>query len=274
MKVTGHEVTGVILSPVTFSFFFVYVWMVRSRRFRRLRRRGLPLRRYRRRRTTRLYRRRRTRSRVPRQTRVVTRTFTILSNVQTTVAYNTNQGTGGTLAIKLSDFADGLAFAPGFDQFRINWAKFSFVPQADRNTLYQIEGAAAGTSVASMGVPAWGAYIDWDDVDTAPTSINNIIQNRGKWAPWPRSVHVSWKPKPLQMLYKSGTATGYALLQRPTWIDVVDSGTPHYGLKWYFAYPHSTNIAKTGTMILPYYSKTTISVSFKNPLPAASNGNI
>lgn len=245
--------------------------MVRSRRRLSRSRRRLRPRRYRLRRRRVLRRRSR---RTPRQTGIVTRTFTLLNNNVLSVIWSSAQGTAGVHAVQLSQHADALAFAAGFDQFRINWCRYSMIPTADRNTLYQVEGAGTGTSCATAGLPMWGAFVDLDDIDTPASGINNIIQHRGKYATWPRSVSLKWQPRPLAMVYKSSTTTGYSLISKNAWLDVNDNTVPHYGIKWYFAHPHSTSSADTSPMLLPYLSKITISVSFKHFLPGATVGNI
>lgn len=195
----------------------------------------------------------------------------VFTNTQD-VLWSSPQGQAGYTPITLAAHADALAFAGRYDQYRINWARVTFRPQSDRMGLYQEIGTGAGTFVNSE-VPSWGCYVDQDDETTLPSGINSVIGHGGRWKPWPGVVSKRWVPKPLGMLYKSSTTTGYQLIPKSCWIDCNDSSVPHYGLKWYFSFPHRTAMTQNSPYPLRYFSEITLNISFKNPLPTAAVGN-
>ena len=272
MKVTGHEVTGVILAPVTSVTFFFTAWMVRYYRRRRLRRRARPLRRYRRPRYN-LSSRRRSSRKTPRATRVVTRTFKVLTNNTRAIKWDDAQGEGAVIALKLAEYSTANDEASHYDQYRINWAKFSFKPSGTLNGPYQDEIVENGLSVGKLGPPMIGAYVDHDDDATVPSSINACITRGGKMATWPNKLTMKWKPRPLTMLYESTATTAYGLRSRSTWVDCTDTACPHYGLKSYLAYPHVVDSSKTYKSVWHWTSLFEFSVSFRNKL-GYNMGNI
>ena len=191
--------------------------MVRYLRRYRLRRRARPLRRYRRPRYN-LRRRRRSSRSTPRATRVVTRTYKTLLTTTRVVKWDDPQGEGTALAIKLTDYSAASDEAAHYDQFRINWAKWTFKPSGNLNGAYQDEVVENGLSVGKLGPPMIASYVDHDDDSTVPSSINACITRGGKMATWPNKLTMKWKPRPLTMLYESTSTTAYGLRSRPTWV--------------------------------------------------------
>lgn len=272
MKVTGHEVTGVILAPVTSFTFFFNAWMVRYYRRRyRLRRRARPLRRFPMRRTrSRKYRK----SRLPRQNRLITRTFKKVTVASEVITYATAQGEAASFAVRISDNADAAAMASNFDQYRINWAKWRFEPHSQRNSTYEDSSQYNAVNVATCGPPAIAAYIDRDDITTSLQSCNDALQRGGRMAFWPKPLTFKWRPRVTPMYYKDAVSTAYGPSSKPVWIDCNDQSVPHYGLKSYFAYPHSTSSSKTADVVYHYSLHVTFSVTFRDRLPFALVGNI
>lgn len=272
MKVTGHEVTGVILAPVTSFTFFFNAWMVRYYRRRRLRRPARRLRRFPMRRTrSKKYRK----SRLPRQNRLITRTFKKVTIASAVVQYMTAQGEASSFAVKISDNADAAAMASNFDQYRINWAKWRFEPHSHRNsTLEDSSAVNNNANVATAGPPAIAAYIDRDDITTSLQSCNDAVQRGGRMAFWPKPLTFKWRPRVTPMYYKDAVSTAYGPSSKPVWIDCNDQAVPHYGLKSYFAYPHDTSSSRTSVAVYHYSLHVTFSVTFRDRLPFALVGNI
>lgn len=246
--------------------------MVRYLRRYRLRRRARPLRRYRRPRYN-LRRRRQSSRSTPRATRVVTRTYKTLLSTSRVVQWDSAQGEGTALAIKLTDYSAASDEAAHYDQYRVNWAKWTFKPSGALNTPYQDEAVLAAPSVGKLGPPMIAAYVDHDDDSTVPSSINACITRGGKMATWPNKLTMKWKPRPLTMLYESVATTAYGLRSRPTWVDCSDSACPHYGIKTYIALPHLVDPAKTQKSLWNWTSLLTFSVSFRHKL-GYNMGNI
>lgn len=210
---------------------------------------------------------------MPRATRVVTRTFKILTNNTRVIKWDDAQGEGAVIALKLTDYTAASDEASHYDQFRINWAKFSFKPSGALNTPYQEDSVNNSASTGALGPPMIGAYVDHDDDATVPSSINACITRGGKMATWPNKLTMKWKPRPLTMLYESAATTAYGLRSRPTWVDCSDTACPHYGLKTYLAFPHVVEAAKTLKSVWHWTSLFTFSVSFRDKL-GYNMGNI
>lgn len=247
--------------------------MVRYLRRYRLRRRARPLRRYRRPRYN-LRRRRRSSRSTPRATRVVTRTYKTLLSTTRVVQWDSPQGEGTALAIKLTDYSAASDEAAHYDQFRINWAKWTFKPSGALNTPYQEDSVYdSSRATGKLGPPIIAGYVDQDDDSTVPSSINACITRGGKMATWPNKLTMKWKPRPLTMLYESVSTTAYGLRSRPTWVDSSDTACPHYGIKTYIALPHEVDSARTLKSVWHWTSLLTFSVSFRHKL-GYNMGNI
>lgn len=110
-----------------------------------------------------------------------------------------------------------------YDQYRINFVVVKYFLKIDPGA------QAAGT--ASYPKLYW--YRDLDD-SNAPLSLNEIRENarsRVKVMNPNRPVVIKYKPNSLQLIYTSAIANQFKPAYSQ-WMDVAQTGTPHYGHKW------------------------------------------
>lgn len=141
---------------------------------------------------------------------------------------------GGTFPFKLSDMINASEITNLYDQFRILKATLFFKWQGSALDTTQLQ-----TSVL-LNPPVVAYYRDYDD-NTTPTANEfheRAITKYRRMRPG-QLVRIDCTPAVLISAFESVTATAYLPKWRQ-WIDVADSPTPHYGLKFGWEYPAST----------------------------------
>lgn len=130
-------------------------------------------------------------------------------------------------ALTLADIPNYTEFTALFDQYKINFVRFSFIPFSNA-----VSVAEHGTVLPNSTLPVLMRYTDYDDA-IIPSAVENTFMENGKVRRnlWNRTIKIGFQPKILNQVYKTALATGYAPSDKSIWIDTNDITVPHYGLK-------------------------------------------
>lgn len=238
-------------------------WGRRKSRFRT--RRTNRFKRYKRRRLT---RRRRTRRTKDKQSTI--RKFSWVDYIELTVPTdyplefycNLNKA-----SFKLDDKASMTTEANHWDQYKWLKTKVTWRPAWGNMDLTQMNVNSGGISI--FGMPYWATKVDHDDAVSPITTMDDIIKDGGHHGVFNKPRSITFRPTALNMVYKGVTTTGYAVPKVTPWIDCVDTGVPHYGLRWGIGIRKD---ASTKASTIPYYLQVTHWIAFKSHLQALGQG--
>lgn len=149
---------------------------------------------------------------------------------------------GGSFAFNLNLVPSAAEFTALFDQYRIDKIVWTLMPRGN--------SGEQGTNNLNTKV---FSVLDYDD-DTAPTSLNTLLQYPGvKCTKLAYDHKRTIRPKFATTQYRSLTTSAYGA--RSGWLDCDYSDVPHYGIKFWIQGPGS------GTQIIDL--KTDFYLSFK-----------
>lgn len=160
--------------------------------------------------------------------------FTTVLRFQDTSIENSNLvDEKRTLSYNLSDCANFANFTNIWDYYRINWVSVEFVPSTTAVVRQTNIGTASVPVSTTNQIPMCALAVDRDDASTAYTY--DSLKNRSGSVAFPATKHHYFKFKPtrLNMVYLSGTATGYTIdTNTKQFLDAGQPTVPHYGLKF------------------------------------------
>ncbi len=132
----------------------------------------------------------------------------------------------GAIEIALSDLAGYSSQAAAWDKYRINKLELTFIPKNNIQSLAQ--SAVAGTAQ----VAPIATVLDFDDGNSLTATSEAEQYGTFKVHDPLRPFKRSYVPKVAMTVYDTGVTSGYSQPDSPVWIDVGNTGVPHYGLKW------------------------------------------
>lgn len=141
---------------------------------------------------------------------------------KTTITGDVSRTAKGAITFSLSDLPNLSEFSNLFDYYKLSGVKLRFTTLLDSNSQ---------TGLNSYFPKMYYAY-DYDD-SVAPNNSDDLRQRAGckiRWLLPNRSHGIFIRPKYLNQIY-NGVSTGYQL-GKQGWLDMSDSGAPHYGLKY------------------------------------------
>lgn len=134
------------------------------------------------------------------------------------------------LQFSLSDLPQASSFATIFDAYRIDKVELRFIPDADELPSASSLGAAS-TAVAKGEF--LNTAIDFDD-STAPSSLAQILEYETFMVSPPyREQKVVLKPRVAREIFDGVITTAYEQPESEIWLDIAQTGIPHYGVKGY-----------------------------------------
>lgn len=140
-------------------------------------------------------------------------------------------GISFTYAPCINDVVNVSEFSALYDQYKILRAQFTFRLMTNPNAIESL-GTNATTSTANFYPSIW-LMPDHDDINA--TNLATIRQcNRAKrFVLRPNSfLRYSIRPTTLTQVYDGIITTAYSV-NKPQWLDISRTDTPHYGLKAY-----------------------------------------
>lgn len=154
-------------------------------------------------------------------------------------AYNPYLSSSTAWLGQLVNFSE---FTQLYDQYRINYVVYKYY--------LKIDPSAQTAATASYPKLYW--YRDLDD-SNAPASLSEMRENaRTRVAVMNpnRPVVIKYRPNTLAVLYTSAVASQYKPVYKQ-WMDVAQTGTPHYGHK--IAIDDLTNVNYKVETEITYY---------------------
>lgn len=153
-------------------------------------------------------------------------------------------GVSGAITIAPTELGNFTSLAGVFDQMRIIKIRVRFIPTGEQ--VYNLAAAVQGLPSTAANGPLH-TVIDYDD-DTAPTSAQCREYANCRYAMTGKYHSRTFVPTVLMQAYETSIATAY-VPKKYQWIDMADTGTLHYGLK--YAQDTGTN---SGATALRLYS--------------------
>lgn len=179
----------------------------------------------------------------PKQVYRYKRTF-----IGTTIASNQGSDRLGSIVFKLSDVPNVTEFTSLYDVYRIAGVKITFFPSSgelvyDVSQINPVSGNALAPIIPGSLLPRFMTVIDEDD-NTTPSSTNDLLQYQNLKITSGTKHVVYLKPRFSSTVYKSLTASGYAVGPRNLWLDCSDSTIEHYGVK--YSYESTPSVTPVG----------------------------
>jgi len=125
-----------------------------------------------------------------------------------------------SIQCRLDELVNNSEFANLFDRYKITSCKV------------KIQAAFFSSTQTSTPVP-WIEYVT-DHDDATPPSISDMRQKMGTKTKYfgPKStITMGVKPVPAQLIYNSGAFNAYGVPKRAPFINMTNTGVPHYGIK-------------------------------------------
>lgn len=138
-------------------------------------------------------------------------------------------GIGFGYAPCLSDLVNIAEFSALYDQYKLLRCQFTFRLLNNPNAIESL-GTNATTNTANF-YPALWLCPDHDDIATPTLATIRQISKAKRFVLRPNSfIRYSIRPTSLTQVYDGVVTTAYSI-NKPQWLDISRTDTPHYGLK-------------------------------------------
>lgn len=142
------------------------------------------------------------------------------------------------LQFSLSDLPQASSFATIFDAYKIEKVELRFIP--DANELPSASNLGSATTATAKG-EFMNTAIDFDD-SNAPSSLAQILEYETFQVSPPYREHkVVLRPRVAREIFDGVVTTAYEQPDKEVWLDIAQTGIPHYGVKGYIQSAGTSN---------------------------------